>query len=114
MSFGLQLVALQKVMAIWVPEEKYTYIWISIFFVTIVLFNLLNVRRYGEVEYWLTVIKLAMIVGLIILGLVLPMGASAKTRQLGTSPDNTAIPCPSNAPEGQCLETPGFECTSHI
>jgi amino acid permease len=111
-SFGLELVALQNVMAIWLPEEKYIYIWITIFFGAIVLFNLLNVRRYGEIEYWLTVTKLTTIVGLIILGLVLSMGASAKTRQLGTSLDNTAIPCPGNAADGQCLGTPGFECTS--
>jgi amino acid permease len=109
MSFGLELVALQKVMAIWLQEERYTSIWITIFFVAIVLFNLLNVRRYGEIEYWLTVTKLTTIVGLIILGLVLSMGASAKTRQLGTSLDNIAIPCPV---DGQCLGTPGFECTS--
>ena len=110
-SFGLELVALQKVMSTWLSDEKYAYMWITIFFIMIVLFNLLNVRRYGEIEFWLTAIKLVTIVGIIFLGLVLPMGASPNTRQLGTSSDYTAIPCPSNATQGQCLETPGFECT---
>ena len=87
---------------------------ITIFFVVLVLFNLLNIRRYGEIEFWLTVIKLATIVGLIFLGILLPMGASIETRQLGTSPNNsTVIPCPIiNTTEIQCLDTPSFVCIS--
>lgn len=99
-------------MAIWLSDENYAYMWITIFFIIIVLFNFLNVRRYGEIEFWLTVTKLVTIVGIIILGLVLVTGASAKTRQLGTSSDNTAITCPSNSTEGQCVPAPGFACIS--
>lgn len=101
-------------MSTWVVEEKYKYVWISIFFLLIVLFNLLNVRRYGEIEFWLTVVKLATIVGLIFLGLILVMGALWSSRQLGTQ-DNTAIPCPSDClttavQQGLCLDIPGFGC----
>ena len=108
MSFGLQLVAIQNIMSIWLPEDKYKYFWITLFFVVIVLFNLLNVRRYGEIEFWLTVIKIATIVGLMVLGILLPLGVSAKTRYLATGPDNTVIPCSTNTTK--CLNPPGFEC----
>jgi amino acid permease len=97
-------------MSTWLPEEKYRYTFIAMFFIVIVLFNLLNVRKYGEIEFWLTVIKLITIVGLIFLGVLLPMGVSENTRKLGTGPYYSVIPCPSNAAEGQCLGTPGFGC----
>jgi amino acid permease len=97
-------------MSVWVSDEKYKPVWIIVFFIPVVLFNFLNVRRYGEIEYWLTVIKLATIVGLIVLGIILPMGASAGTRQLATGPNNTVIPCPPNPTQGQCLDIPGFSC----
>jgi amino acid permease len=110
-SFGLQLVVIQNVMANWVSGEVYRYIWISVFFVVIILFNLLDVRRYGEIEYWLTVIKLATIVGLMILGILLPLGLSASTRLLGTSSDNRPIPCSESL---DCLPNPGLACKAHI
>jgi len=99
-------------MSIWIVDEKYKYVWISFYFILIVLFNLLNVRRYGEIEFWLTVIKIATIIGLIFLGLLLAMGAMGGSRRLGTL-DNNAIPCPNNClstavQEGICLDIPGF------
>src|SRR2546423_9273508 len=67
-SVALQLVVVQNIMATWVTDERYRYVWITVFLVLIVMFNVLNVRRFGEIEYWMTVIKLATIVGIIILG----------------------------------------------
>ena len=113
-SFGLELTALQNIMSIWVVDEKYKYVWISFYFILIVLFNLLNVRRYGEIEFWLTVIKLATIIGLIFLGLLLAMGAMWGSRRLGTL-ENTPVPCPNDClstavQQGICLGIPGFGC----
>ena len=109
-SFALQLIAIQNVMSFWVSDDRYRYLWITIFFTVVVLFNLLNVRRYGEIEYWLTVAKLETIIGIIILGIILPMGASAGTRLLATGPNNNPISCPSNPAPDQCLGVPGFPC----
>jgi amino acid permease len=109
-SFGLQLVVIQNVMANWVSGEVYRYVWISVFFVVIILFNLLDVRRYGEIEYWLTVIKLATIVGLMILGILLPLGLSASTRLLGTF-NNSPVPCSESL---DCLPDPGLACKIHL
>lgn len=111
-SFGLQLTALQNIMSIWIVEDKFKYVWISFYFILIVLFNLLNVRHYGEIEFWLTVIKLATIIGLIFLGLLLAMGAMGGSRRLGTL-DNTPVPCPNDClstavQEGICLDITRF------
>src|SRR5579859_4795104 len=64
-SVALQLTLVQSIMATWVPEEKYRYVWITIFFIILFLFNLLNVRRYGEIKFWMTVVKLLTIVRII-------------------------------------------------
>src|SRR2546423_361165 len=79
-SIALQLVTIQELMTTWVAEEKYGYVWIAGFFIAIVLFNVLNVRRFGEIEYWMTVTKLATIVGIIILGFLVAMGVASETR----------------------------------
>ena len=104
-------------MATWISSEIYRYVWISVFFILIVLFNVLNVRRFGEIEYWMAVVKLATIVGLIILGVLLPMGVSTQTRELATSANLTVEVCssdPATFSEGlanaTCLINPGFDC----
>jgi len=104
-------------MATWISSEIYRYVWISVFFILIVLFNVLNVRRFGEIEYWMAVVKLATIVGLIILGVLLPMGVSTQTRELATSANLTVEVCssaPATFSEGlanaTCLVNPGFDC----
>jgi len=105
-------------MAFWLPHEQYnSAIWISVFLVIPVLFNLFNVRRYGEIEFWLTVTKVVTIVGLIILGILLPMNASSTTRLLGTNLDTLElVECPPGGVSGNitCVGAPGFGCTVHF
>ena len=112
-SIALQLVTIQMLMTTWVTEEKYGYAWIAVFFLVIVLFNALNVRRFGEIEYWMTVTKLATIVGIIILGFLLAMGVSTETRELGTNSfGNETVQCSLPPANDTCLPSPGFDCTS--
>lgn len=100
-------------MASWVLNDKLRSVWIAVFFLAIVIFNLLNVRKYGEIEYWLTVAKIEGIVVLIALGIILPMGASSETRLLGTGVNNTIVACNITlAAQNQCLESPGFACNT--
>jgi len=95
-------------MAYWSDESR--FLWISIFFVFPILFNILNVRRYGEIEYWFTAIKVVTIVGLIICGLLIAMDVTG-TALLGTDQDYRPVPCANNT-IGQCLTNPGFGCIS--
>lgn len=102
-------------MDLWLPDQhKYpSEIWIVVFLIIPLLFNNFNVRRFGEIEYWLTVIKVVTIMGIIVLGVLLPMTASPNTRLLGTSSDGeTPIQCPTNSTI--CLDPPGFGCTTPL
>jgi amino acid permease len=75
-----------------------------------VIFNNFNVRTFGRIEYWLTLVKIVMIVAVIFMGVLLAMGAAVRSRLLAT--DNfTPVACPANPSPGQCLGEPGFECT---
>ena len=57
----------------WLPDFPS---WASalIVLVAVTALNLLNVRSYGESEFWLALIKIAAIIGMILLGLVLITG----------------------------------------
>jgi hypothetical protein len=84
---------------------------ITIFLVIPILFNLCNVRRYGEIEYWLTTLKIALIVGLICLGLLLPMSATPRPQLTGTNADYVPVDCSENDPAiGECVLPHGFDC----
>ncbi|AOM39614.1 amino acid permease [Xenorhabdus hominickii] len=51
----------------WWPEVP-TWVSAAIFFVLINLINLVNVRFYGETEFWFSIIKVSAIIGMIIFG----------------------------------------------
>lgn len=72
-------------------------------------FNFLNVRKYGEVEYWITMIKILTLLGLMLLGvIVLPLGVTLSGPLLGTRGTDPESCLASN---GTCLDSPGFNCT---
>jgi len=74
-----------------------------------IVFNLFNVRRYGEIEFWFTVLKIAAVIGITILGILLPMNVSTYPRLLGTNAQHQMIPCNSPATDN-CVNPPGFDC----
>lgn len=51
----------------WWPDIP-TWVSAAVFFVLINLINLVNVRLYGETEFWFAIIKVVAIVGMIVLG----------------------------------------------
>jgi aromatic amino acid transport protein AroP len=51
----------------WWPEIP-TWMSAAVFFVVINLVNLVNVRLYGETEFWFAIIKVAAILGMIVFG----------------------------------------------
>lgn len=59
----------------WVPPSKVNPgVFIAVFLVVIVCINYFGVRFFGEFEFWLSSIKVLVIVGLIILSLCLALG----------------------------------------
>jgi amino acid transporter len=51
-------------------------VWITIFLALIVLINYFGIRIFGEFEFWLSSIKVCVIVGLIILSIVIALGGA--------------------------------------
>jgi len=70
-----QLTAAALVIQFWLPAEKVNPgVFIAVFLVTIVVINFLGVKYFGEMEFWLSSVKVLVICGLIILSLILACG----------------------------------------
>jgi amino acid permease len=104
------IVAIRETMNFWTSTQKIPgAASIAIFIFLPFMTNFLNVRKYGEVEYWITMIKVLAILVLTLLGVILlPLGASSIPALLGTEGNNTAPCLPENKP---CVDPPGFICT---
>jgi amino acid permease len=80
----------------------------SIFFVVPIAFNAYRIRKYGEIEFWITTIKVLTLVGLIIIGLVISTNDAASSL-LGTDKSHYPLPCVNNT-AGECVAAPDFLC----
>jgi yeast amino acid transporter len=105
----VQLVALQNIIQFWDPNPKLPWLWIVMFWVAALGINLFGVRKLANVGFLFTVLKVLLILGLIVLGIVLPMSAATSKQELGTLNNLTMVPC--NLSQAPCLQTPGFTCT---
>ena len=63
-----ELTAAGIYMQYWLPEVP-TWVWAASFFIIINAVNLVNVRLYGETEFWFALIKVLAIIGMIGFGL---------------------------------------------
>ncbi|KAH6643679.1 dicarboxylic amino acid permease-like protein [Boeremia exigua] len=71
-----QLTASALIIQEWITAERINPgIWILIFLVLIVSINYFGIKFFGELEFWLSSIKVVVIVGLIILSFLLAVGA---------------------------------------
>ncbi|KAN0108103.1 putative dicarboxylic amino acid permease [Hyaloscypha variabilis] len=69
------LTAASLVIQYWVPRTKVNPgAFITIFLVAIVLINYFGIKFFGEFEFWLSSIKVVVIIGLILLSLILVCG----------------------------------------
>ncbi|EJD02855.1 dicarboxylic amino acid permease [Fomitiporia mediterranea MF3/22] len=70
-----QLTAAALVLQYWVPREKVNPgVFIAVFLVVIVCINYFGISFFGEFEFWLSSIKVVIIVGLILLSFILALG----------------------------------------
>lgn len=71
-----ELTALGIYMQYWFPELPS---WVTVlgFFVLVNALSLLNVKAFGELEFWFAVIKVVAVVGMIVFGLYLLIGGGA-------------------------------------
>ncbi|TEY71385.1 hypothetical protein BOTCAL_0094g00290 [Botryotinia calthae] len=78
------LTAASLVIQYWLPREKVNPgVFIAIFLVAIVCINYFGVKFFGEFEFWLSSIKVVVILGLIILSLVLVCGGGPDHQATG-------------------------------
>lgn len=79
-----QLTAAALVIQYWVPRQQVNPgVFIAVFLVVIIFINYFGVRVFGEFEFWLSSIKVLVIIGLIILSLVLALGGGPNGDRTG-------------------------------
>ncbi|KIV77913.1 hypothetical protein PV11_09685 [Exophiala sideris] len=81
-STASDIIALQLLLQFW--TDNFPGWAISLIFLLVVIgLNLLSVRVYGEVEYWLSLLKVITIVIFIILGIVVNCGGNRNHKYIG-------------------------------
>lgn len=79
-----QLVAGALVMSFWVSTDKVNPgVWITVFLVVIILVNVLGVRFFGEIEFWLSCLKVITCLGLILLLFIIALGGGPSKERHG-------------------------------
>ncbi|CAF1075213.1 unnamed protein product [Rotaria sordida] len=58
-------------------------VWITILLVTLLIINLFGVRGYGDIEFFISIIKVIAVIGFIILGIVLVFGGGPNHEYIG-------------------------------
>ncbi|KAK5732159.1 amino acid transporter [Elasticomyces elasticus] len=79
-----QLTAAALVIQYWCPPDRVNPgVFIAVFLVAIILFNYLGIKFFGELEFWLSSVKVLTIVGLIILMIILTAGGGPNHQVTG-------------------------------
>jgi amino acid transporter len=78
----LELTAAGLVINFWSTSVNIA-VWITIFLIVLLIINLFGVRGYGEIEFFVSVIKVVAVIGFIILGIVLVAGGGPNHQYLG-------------------------------
>ena len=111
LDYANKAVAIASFMTFW-TDKLSAAVWIALALIIPVAFNLLNVRKNGDIEFVLTMTKITLLVLLIVAGAFLAMGASTGPYLLGTDSSYRAVDCALNDPSiGDCLPMPGFNCS---
>ncbi|CDR43979.1 CYFA0S13e01112g1_1 [Cyberlindnera fabianii] len=79
-----QITAGALVMQYWVSRDTVNPgVWITIFLIVIVLINIFGVKIFGEFEFWLSCVKVLIVLGLILLLFILMLGGGPTHDRLG-------------------------------
>ena len=73
LNIGAEMVAAATYMVYWFPGVQ-PYIWVLLFAAALLLVNLGSVGSYGRFEFWLSIIKVTIIAGFIVIGAGLLIG----------------------------------------
>lgn len=81
-AVGTEVTAIALYMKYWFPEVP-GWFWIASFSAALVLINTFSVKVFGVVEYWFSLIKIAAIVGFILLGAYVVFVAPTSVAAIG-------------------------------
>ncbi|WP_050461858.1 amino acid permease [Herbaspirillum autotrophicum] len=82
LAVGTEVTAIALYMKYWFPAVP-GWFWIASFSAALVLINAFSVKVFGAVEYWFSLIKIAAIVGFILLGAYIVFVAPASLANVG-------------------------------
>jgi amino acid transporter len=77
-----EIVAASSLISYWRPDLNLA-IFVTVFMIIIFAFNLLPVKFYGEVEFGFGILKILLILGLIMAGLIVDWGGSPSGEYIG-------------------------------
>ncbi|TGJ81076.1 hypothetical protein E0Z10_g7678 [Xylaria hypoxylon] len=77
-----ELIAASGTIKFW-REDINSAVWVTVFLVVLIFIQVFGVRGYGEVEFVLSIIKIAACIGFIILGIVINVGGVGDQGYLG-------------------------------
>ncbi|MBF0715155.1 amino acid permease [Gemelliphila palaticanis] len=90
---GIDIITLAKVLQFWEFFQNYSTLSICLFFLILLfIVNISSVKIFGEVEYWLTIIKVLVVIFFLLAGTALIFGIiGAKTYGMNTFIDNSNV-----------------------
>ncbi|KAJ3579045.1 hypothetical protein NPX13_g1522 [Xylaria arbuscula] len=77
-----ELIAASGTITFW-RQDIDSAVWVTVFLVVLIIIQIFGVRGYGEVEFVLSIIKIAACIGFIILGIVINVGGVGDRGYLG-------------------------------
>lgn len=81
-TIAVELIASALIMAYWFPTVP-AIEWCALFFIAILLLNILSVKSYGESQFWLSIIKVIAIFAFIIVGILVIVGINHAHQVIG-------------------------------
>lgn len=83
MSVPVEVTGAQLLITFWDNNPKHVAIYTTVITCLVILINIFGVRWFGEAEFGFALIKLTLITGLILLGLVIDLGGAPNHQRLG-------------------------------
>ncbi|KAF9176948.1 hypothetical protein BGZ51_009366 [Haplosporangium sp. Z 767] len=77
LTIPAHLSASAMIVSYWLPDDSAFPLWIVplIIIILMVFINITNVRTYGELEYWFSILKIVTIITFIVCGILVDIGA---------------------------------------
>jgi amino acid transporter len=82
-SIPVEITAASILLTFWDPDTKHAAIYTAVLAVCVCAINIFGVRYFGESEFIFSIIKLSLITGLILCGLIIDLGGVKGQERLG-------------------------------